>query len=299
MASRLMGPHQILERLSDTDGLPTEAILAARADREAMIPVFMEAFNHFVSSGPGPTDPGLFFAFHLLGEWRAKPAYRTLASFLRMPGGALDPILGDAVTATTHRVMAAVFDGDPKPLQDIVYAQTADEYIRSRMIDAIALLTLNGHLSRACAEQFLRECYDRIEPQADCYAWCGWQQSVAWLGLADLKPLVQQAFARGAIDNTWLSFADFEKDLQYATDHPGEAPPHPGDKLTLFDDTIAELSKWAAFDPKYLARQRRPRASSLSDPQANPFAKVGRNDPCPCGSGKKFKKCCLNANLAS
>jgi len=21
-------------------------------------------------------------------------------------------------------------------------------------------------------------------------------------------------------------------------------------------------------------------------------AKVGRNDPCPCGSGKKFKKCC-------
>ena len=21
--------------------------------------------------------------------------------------------------------------------------------------------------------------------------------------------------------------------------------------------------------------------------------KVGRNDPCPCGSGKKHKKCCL------
>ena len=21
-------------------------------------------------------------------------------------------------------------------------------------------------------------------------------------------------------------------------------------------------------------------------------AKVGRNDPCPCGSGKKYKKCC-------
>jgi SEC-C motif-containing protein len=23
--------------------------------------------------------------------------------------------------------------------------------------------------------------------------------------------------------------------------------------------------------------------------------KVGRNDPCPCGSGKKFKKCCAGA----
>ena len=26
--------------------------------------------------------------------------------------------------------------------------------------------------------------------------------------------------------------------------------------------------------------------------QAAPSGKVGRNDPCPCGSGKKFKKCC-------
>lgn len=24
------------------------------------------------------------------------------------------------------------------------------------------------------------------------------------------------------------------------------------------------------------------------------FKKFKRNDPCPCGSGKKYKKCCLN-----
>jgi preprotein translocase subunit SecA len=24
---------------------------------------------------------------------------------------------------------------------------------------------------------------------------------------------------------------------------------------------------------------------------SSPYANVGRNDPCPCGSGKKFKKC--------
>ncbi|MBW2484820.1 MAG: SEC-C domain-containing protein, partial [Deltaproteobacteria bacterium] len=23
------------------------------------------------------------------------------------------------------------------------------------------------------------------------------------------------------------------------------------------------------------------------------MVKVGRNDPCPCGSGRKFKRCCL------
>jgi len=26
--------------------------------------------------------------------------------------------------------------------------------------------------------------------------------------------------------------------------------------------------------------------------QTKPATKTGRNDPCPCGSGKKFKKCC-------
>src|SRR3990172_4342969 len=25
--------------------------------------------------------------------------------------------------------------------------------------------------------------------------------------------------------------------------------------------------------------------------------KIGRNDPCPCGSGKKYKKCCLGKAL--
>ncbi len=27
----------------------------------------------------------------------------------------------------------------------------------------------------------------------------------------------------------------------------------------------------------------------------DPFRKIGRNEPCPCGSGKKHKKCCLLA----
>ena len=27
--------------------------------------------------------------------------------------------------------------------------------------------------------------------------------------------------------------------------------------------------------------------------------KIGRNDPCPCGSGKKYKKCCLSKDEAA
>ena len=28
-------------------------------------------------------------------------------------------------------------------------------------------------------------------------------------------------------------------------------------------------------------------------PLTKSILKVGRNDPCPCGSGKKYKKCCM------
>jgi hypothetical protein len=28
------------------------------------------------------------------------------------------------------------------------------------------------------------------------------------------------------------------------------------------------------------------------------MARIGRNDPCPCGSGKKFKKCCIDKRQA-
>jgi hypothetical protein len=31
----------------------------------------------------------------------------------------------------------------------------------------------------------------------------------------------------------------------------------------------------------------------LAERALNPFRGIGRNDPCPCGSGKKFKRCCL------
>jgi preprotein translocase subunit SecA len=54
--------------------------------------------------------------------------------------------------------------------------------------------------------------------------------------------------------------------------HPGEA-----------DDPVQALNQLREAQDAAQASVRRPPA------QAAP--KIGRNDPCPCGSGKKFKKC--------
>ena len=32
---------------------------------------------------------------------------------------------------------------------------------------------------------------------------------------------------------------------------------------------------------------------SRAETYRRPAPKIGRNEPCPCGSGVKFKKCCL------
>jgi preprotein translocase subunit SecA len=45
-------------------------------------------------------------------------------------------------------------------------------------------------------------------------------------------------------------------------------------------------------DMQQAASQTQGEAPAKVKPIVRTIAKVGRNDPCPCGSGKKYKKCC-------
>ncbi len=300
-----MDAASLLAQLAFQKGLPVEAIRATSADRASVVPMFVQAIEQFVSpGGDRSAKDALFFIFHLLGDWREKSAYRPLARLMRCSSDDIDQIFGDAVTATTHRVMAAVFDGDPEPLYEVILDSKADEFIRSRMLEAIAMETLQGELPRAEACRFLRACFEQIEPQHECFVWNGWQSAIALLGLAELKPLVVQAFARGSVSNTWLELRHFEEDLQRAIADPTALVEQWDDEFTLFGDTIEELSTWYCFRPEEVRRREREdaRRSALQwigRTITNPHRRTGRNDPCPCGSGRKFKKCCLTAEIGA
>ena len=41
------------------------------------------------------------------------------------------------------------------------------------------------------------------------------------------------------------------------------------------------------------------RATAFTKEISRPRKRFGRNSPCPCGSGQKYKKCCLRARNAS
>jgi hypothetical protein len=69
------------------------------------------------------------------------------------------------------------------------------------------------------------------------------------------------------------------------------------DKETLYKNMVAckaewlyELEEWDA-----LLSEARRKELYLEEKKSKTVVKppkVGRNDPCPCGSGKKYKKCC-------
>jgi hypothetical protein len=294
-----MDVSQVIEALSEGEGLPVDAIRAAQANRETMAPAFLRTIDDFMAS-EGSADPqALSLMFHLLGEWREKSAYRSLAALLRLPDDVVGSILGDYITETIHRVMAGVFDGDPEPLYAIIRDPEADEFVRAKMCQTIVILTRRGELSRDATVGFLRDCFSQLEPKKDCYVWNGWVDAVSWLGSTELRPLAQQVFRRGSIDPMWCRLSDFEKDFQYAVEHPNAGPRYVGGAdVTPFGDTVAELSGRGDFEPE-LPRLDLPslgQLESLYTPHREPLRRVGRNDPCPCGSGKKFKKCCLKAD---
>ena len=91
-----------------------------------------------------------------------------------------------------------------------------------------------------------------------------------------------------------------------------ELRPHLVAVATLASRSVPELERWKQEEKQHAAEFRRRRDAFLGvpvreqgpGPSPGPSAalpgppvvrrqRVGRNDPCPCGSGKKYKKCCM------
>ena len=69
------------------------------------------------------------------------------------------------------------------------------------------------------------------------------------------------------------------------------------EKLAMLNETETENIR-KAITPNIQQIYAYWLARRVNDVEKTPFinetARVGRNDPCPCGSGKKYKKCCLH-----
>jgi uncharacterized protein len=120
----------------------------------------------------------------------------------------------------------------------------------------------------------------------DSFVWEMWLDGF-WRSIL-LRPEEWLAIGEDGDEDLQTAIFSLTRLYELATTPPGELEAHEADE---------ELEKLApdvipyAVDILYRARL------ATVDPPAGPakakFRHVGRNDPCPCGSGKKFKKCCL------
>jgi hypothetical protein len=298
-----MTPAEIMAALEGNGSLPREALEAAGQSRDAMVPEFLDYIGKLQSAGIDDLEgmDAFVFIFFLLAEWRETRAYRPLTTLLRRDPEFLDALMGDSITEASARVMAGVFDGDLQPLFDILLDDDADGFLRGEMFDTLAIVALENPDLRPGITQFLIDFFDLTGTVTGEEVWWAWAECIAALGLANMDTAVRAVFDSGLITPDHSRIEDFTERLQ-ATVDAGRPDWFTGiSSNTLITDTIAELAPWYCFTPEYVAKKAAGRLnvmSSLMPRSGDPFngvftGKIGRNDPCPCGSGKKFKKCCL------
>jgi hypothetical protein len=241
----------------------------------------------------------LFFGTHILGGARNAAAFVPLMRLLRRPEHELDTLFGDAIPETLPRIVAGVFDGDVETLFGIAADRTTDLFVRQSLLGAIAFLTWDGRIDKAATRTFLERFHDErlgdSEDDADGVAWDAWQNAIALLGWRDLSPRVEAAFRDGRIYKGISTIEDYQRDLTLAEMQPESYLRFTRASLGYIED-IGEALEWLPSDYDEFGSEPDslpPSYYAPREPVTNPFRHVGRNDPCPCGSGKKAKKCCL------
>ncbi|MGB8400891.1 MAG: DUF1186 domain-containing protein, partial [Bradyrhizobium sp.] len=245
----------------------------------------------------------LFRGLYILGGARDTEACGPLLRLLRRPGHELDDLLGEAVTHGLARIAAGLFDGDTEALFDLIVDSSVDEFVRDALLGAATFLTWQGLIARERMQRLLIQFYQQRLAPDDDEAWAGWLRAIAMLGLRDLAPLVHSAWDEGRIPPFSFDHDEFEQDLADAEQMPDDIERFNDLNLGYIEDVLEAL-EWTdyaddieedVFDEEF------PFGDDLFadddwtpiEPVRNPLRHVGRNDPCPCGSGKKAKKCCL------
>lgn len=105
-----------------------------------------------------------------------------------------------------------------------------------------------------------------------------------------IEPLIMTGFIDGINESlvNELELSSLEEDSVVSLEY---------DKEKLYRNMVAAKAEWLYNLPQWDALISDERRKELYKIQKKATTvvnevKIGRNEPCPCGSGKKYKKCC-------
>ncbi len=178
----------------------------------------------------------------------------------------------------------------------LVYAHLGDEHGDSWDLDSLvatinAIFPLPSHLNKNALSQMSRK---EVEQNLLEYADSLYDQREGELAAQNMRVLERLVMLR-AIDRRWVEHLTAMENMRQGIGLQALAQRDP---LVAYKtgghEMFQELMDGVRNDIVHtiyhvgIVRQERPRERE----RAPVAARVGRNDPCPCGSGKKYKKCC-------
>jgi hypothetical protein len=275
----------------DAEELPVAAMVEASGAWEECRAFFLETLRGYAAGDIDPTGDGdaPLILIHLLGQQRERLAWLPLIALLRQDIDTLEAALGDALTDTLPRILVGVFDGDPTPLEELLVDTSVDGSCRWSAFDAYIGLHVRGAFGAERMERLLTRVAETEIP-ADDMAWIAWLKGCALLADATLRDRAAALCAAGRIAPAGFEPGDMEEELERWRDGHQQIL----DETAPIEDAAALLATWHGYSEAGIAERRK--ASLLGgsigrDTHVNPYRGIGRNDTCPCGSGKKFKRC--------
>lgn len=254
------------------------------------------------------------FAVYLAAQARETRAFPLLCALAHHPTR-LDELIGDGITGDLEAILIRTYGGDPAPLKGVIEDTGADGYVRDIALSALVTLAVDGRVPRDTMREYIDWLFENLQPRKEHPLWWGVQNAIATLGLTEFVPRALQLFEDEWVSAEVSSRERFQEDIGKAgrSEDPVAALSSVRERIEYLDDIVSYLGSWAYYrdethhgwdddEPvsyRRLARSLldvalRNKVSRLDDqPYVNPYRHVGRNDPCPCGSGRKFKKCCL------
>ena len=294
---------------------PVDALRAAQRQRELVTPrlidVLRKAVEQVRSEGKVPGNAH-WFGVMLLTEFKAREAFPLILEAISLPGDQPYELLGDLITEKLPSILAQFVDS-PDELDRLIDNQI-DKYVRWSAAGTYLLLVRDGRLSREEAverlRRLLRNVIDNRERMGEADA-TALVVALSYFASPAALPEIEEAFQLHLVDEFAIGLDEVRADA--ADDEEAFEESLRICRRTGVVDTVAELSLWFEEDPfdfeseneqveppSWPARGFDRAADTLYEEDAyEPVAairrteeRVGRNEPCPCGSGKKFKKCC-------
>jgi hypothetical protein len=229
---------------------------------------------------------GHLFALYLLAKFREERAWPLIVKMVSRPGGPQE-ILGDVVTQSLDSIMASVCGDDLPGLRSLVESPAIDEWVRSAALNAMVTLVSVGRLGRDEAMRYFASLFHSLDREPN-YVWSGLGNCCLDLGPEEVLTDIDLAFEEGLIEENSFGPEDIKVALALGKEDALKQLREGPIRKTLIDDVEGEMSWMSGFDARPVARPAPQGVKTV----VRPGPKIGRNDPCPCGSGKKFKKCC-------